>query len=100
MEDELNNRRKKYFQLDNILHDDVFALLESVDRDPEDDIDELMNDSNTEFVADDDFIENDVASVTDHSITKPSANTHRTPARENQKDYMSHIDFTLNHSIN
>ena len=37
--------------MDNNTHDDIFAMLETIENDAEDDIDELMNDSGTEFVA-------------------------------------------------
>ena len=94
----LNNKRKKYFQLDNITHDDVFALLETVDSDAEQDIDDLMNDSDTEFIAEDDILEGDVD--TDYSITTPNANIHVSTLETSEQNGKSVVDFTNHRNKN
>ena len=47
-----DNKRKKYFTLDTFSSNDIYALLDAVDSDNEQD--NLMNDSDTEFIASDD----------------------------------------------
>ena len=48
-----DNNRKKYFHIDSGTASDViFAILDDVMSDDEEDIDNLMNDSDTEFIAD------------------------------------------------
>ena len=48
----MNNKQKWYFHIDkstSIVH--IFALLDTVETDNEDETHELMNDSDTEFIA-------------------------------------------------
>ena len=46
----MNNNRKKYVQIKNhTSSNQIFALLDNVQNDEEEDIKELMNDSDTEF---------------------------------------------------
>ena len=45
-------QRKKYFEWsDTTANDDIFAILHTVGREDEDEIDNLMNNSDTEFFA-------------------------------------------------
>ena len=47
----MNNKRKKYVKVDRETgNDEIFALLDEVNSDLEDDINNLMNDLDTEFV--------------------------------------------------
>ena len=47
----LNNKRKNYVKIDRETGSyEIIALLDEVRSDPENDIDNLMNDSDTEFV--------------------------------------------------
>ena len=47
----MSNKRKKYFKIGRETgNGEIFALLNEVNSDLEDDTDNLMNDSNTEFV--------------------------------------------------
>ena len=48
----MNNNRKRHFHIDrHASTDQVFTLLDAVQSDNEDEIDELMNDFDTEFIA-------------------------------------------------
>ena len=48
---DLNNKRKNYVKIDRETGSyEIIALLDEVRSDPENDIDNLMNDSDTEFV--------------------------------------------------
>ena len=48
----MNNNQKIYFHLDSgASTDQIFALLDTVQSDNEDEINELMNDFDTEFIA-------------------------------------------------
>ena len=48
---DLNNKRKKYVKIDEDAgSDEIFPLLDKVNSDIGDDIDNLMNDLDTEFV--------------------------------------------------
>ena len=48
---DLNNKRKKYVEIDEDAgSDEIFPLLDKVNSDIGDDIDNLMNDLDTEFV--------------------------------------------------
>ena len=50
---DLNNKRKKYVRIDrNTRREENFAILEEVNSDQEEDIDNLINDSDTEFIVD------------------------------------------------
>ena len=49
----MDNARKKYVNIERLSSGEIFALLDSIDRDEEEDIEDIMNDSYTEFVAED-----------------------------------------------
>ena len=50
---DLNNKRKKYVRIDrNTRREENFAILEEVNSDQEEDTDNLINDSDTEFIVD------------------------------------------------
>ena len=52
----MNNNRTKYFHIDGGTSKvQMFVLLDTVQSDNDDEIDELINDSNTEFIALDEF---------------------------------------------
>ena len=74
---DLNDKRKKYVRTDrNTRSGETFALLDEVYSDQEEGIDNLMNDSDTEFIVDENF-DNDVDSD-DEPLTAliPEANIH------------------------
>ena len=61
----------------NIRRDKIFALLDEVESELEDDIDELMNDSDTEFVFEkEDSMKYDVSDDQPKNILIPGANIH------------------------
>ena len=73
----MNNNRKKYVQINNhTSSDQMFALLDKVQSDKEEDIEELMNDSDTEFFANDEDIENVVPNSDNADISTPEASIH------------------------
>ena len=47
----MDNARKKYANIERLSGGDAFALLDSVESDDEVDIENIINDSDTEFVA-------------------------------------------------
>lgn len=47
------NRKKRYYDVTQMSSGSIYALLDAVDSDNEEDIENLMNDSDTEFNADD-----------------------------------------------
>ena len=56
---DLDSKRKKYVKIDQSTESDhIFALLDEVTSDFEDDIDDLMNHSDTEFILEKDTPEN------------------------------------------
>ena len=49
----MDNARKKYVNNERLPSCDIFALLDSIESDDEGDIENIMNDFDTEFVAED-----------------------------------------------
>ena len=59
---DLNDKRKKYVRINrNTRREEIFALLDEVNSDHEEDIENLMNDSDTEFIVDKN-LDNDIDS--------------------------------------
>ena len=90
------NGRKRYFHIDeNASSEQIYALLDVVGSADKDDIDNLMNDSDTEFIAEEEITQ--AASTQDTSLTTPEANLHVVPSdnqlkrkkRTNKKNYGS-----------
>ena len=52
----MDNARKKYANIERLSSGDIFALLDSTKSDNEGDIENIMNDSDTEFVAEDELV--------------------------------------------
>ena len=52
----MDNARKRYFNIESLSSRDIFALLDSIEGDDQGDIENIMNDSDTEFVAKDESI--------------------------------------------
>ena len=50
------NARKKYVNIERLSSSDIFILLDSVERDEDGDIENIMNDSDTEFLAEDESV--------------------------------------------
>ena len=74
---DLNNKRKKCVRIDrNTRSEENFALLDEVNSDQEKDTENLMNDSDTEFIVDEN-LDNDIDSDDEPlSVLIPEANIH------------------------
>ena len=76
--------RKRYFHTDkNAGSEQIYSLLDDVESDDNNDIDNLMNDSDTEFIAEEEIAQ--VASTQDTSLTTPEANLHVVPSDNQSK---------------
>ena len=76
--------RKRYFHLDkNAGSEQIYSLLDDVESDDKNAIDNLMNDSDTEFIAEEEIAQ--VASTQDTSLTTPEANLHVVPSDNQSK---------------
>ena len=81
----MNNNRKKYVQINNHASTDhIFTLLYNVESDEEEDIEELMTDSDTEFYANDKDIENIVPDSDNADILTPEASINF--VKDNEKE--------------
>ena len=74
---DLNNKRKKYIRINrNTRSEEIFALLDEVNSDQEEDIDNLMNDLDIKFILDEN-LDNDIDSDDEPlSVLIPEANIH------------------------
>ena len=52
----MDNARKKYVNIERLYSGDIFGLLDSIESDDEGDIENIMNGSDTEFVAEDESV--------------------------------------------
>ena len=52
----MDNARKKYINMERLSSGDIFSLLDSIESDDEGDIENIMNDSDTEFVVEDESV--------------------------------------------
>ena len=78
------NGRKRYFHIDeNASSEQIYGLLDDVETAGKDEIDNLMNDSDTEFIADEEITQ--AASTQDTSLTIPEANLHAVPSENQSK---------------
>ena len=76
--------RKRYFYIDeNASSEQIYSLLDDVESDHKNDIDNLMNDSDTEFIAEEETAQ--TASTWDTSLTTPEANLHVVPSDNHSK---------------
>ena len=53
---DMDNARKTYVSIERLSSGDIFALLDSIESDDEGDIENIMNDSDTKFVAEDESV--------------------------------------------
>ena len=80
----MTNGRKRYFHIDeNASSKQIYALLDDVKSADEDDLDYLMNDSDTELIAEEEITQ--AASTQDTSLTTPEANLHVVPSDNQSK---------------
>ena len=52
----MDNARKKYVNIERLSSGDIFALFDSIENNDEGDIENRMNDFDTEFVAEDESV--------------------------------------------
>ena len=79
----MTNVRKKYFHIDkNASSEQIYALLDDVEKVDENGIYNLMNDSYTEFIAEE-IIQ--PASTQDTFLTTPGVNLHVVPSNNQSK---------------
>ena len=75
----VTNDRKRYFHIDEkASSEQIYALVDDIESADEDDIDNLMSDSGTEFIAEEELTQ--AASTQDTSLTTPEANLHVVPS--------------------
>ena len=78
------NSRKKYFHIDGkASNEQIYALLDDVDSADENDIDNLINDSDTEFIAEEEITQ--AARTQDTSLATPDANLQVVPSDNQSK---------------
>ena len=78
----------------------MFALLDKVQSDEEEDIEELMNDSDTEFLANDEDIENVVPNSDNADISTPEASIHIVIDNEKEQGKkFEDVQFQWRHNI-
>ena len=80
----VTNGRKRYIHIDeNPSSEKTFPLLDDVESANEDDIDNLMNDSDRELIPEEEITK--AASTQDTSLTTPEANLHLIPSDDQSK---------------
>ena len=78
------NDRKRYFHIDkNASSEQIYALLVDVESADEDDIDNLLNDSDTELIAEGEVTQ--AIGIQDTSLTTPEANFQVIPSDNQSK---------------
>ena len=83
----MDNARKKYVIIKRLSSGDVFALLDSMESDAEGDLENIMNDSDTEFVAEDESVistnifRKEEISDQSSSVSVPEASIHILPTQ-------------------
>ena len=93
----MNNNRKKYVQIKNhTFSDQILALLDNAQSDEEEDIEELMNDSDTVFSANDKDIDNIVPDSDNANILTPEASIHI--VKDNEKEQGKNCKASLKKS--
>ena len=76
--------RKRYFDIDeNASSEQIYALLDDIEGDDKNDTDNLMNDSDTEFIAEEELTQ--AVSTQDTSLTTPEANLHVVPSHNQSR---------------
>ena len=88
------NRRKRYFQIDeNASSEQIYALLDDAESADEDDIDNVMNDSDTEFIAEEEIKQ--ATSTQDTSLTTPDVNLHVVPSDNQSKKKETQLEHDV-----
>ena len=66
----MDDARKEYVNIERLFSGDIFGMLDSIESGGEGDIEDVMNDSDTEFVAEDELIISIILLVKKRSVTK------------------------------
>ena len=74
----MNKTRKKYINAEQLSSEEIFAVLDSIDSDDEDEVDDLINDSDTEFVSEESLFSGPSNSNSGHSVLVPQTSIHVT----------------------
>ena len=74
----MNKARKKYINAAQLSNEEIFAVLDSIDSDDKDEVNNLINDSDTEFVSNESFFSEPSNSNSGHSMLVPQASIHAT----------------------
>ena len=74
----MDNPRKKYYKItEKTGSDDIYAILDEIDSDLDEELDNEMNDSDTEFVVEEDIDLRPEAATGLSNILTPNANIHK-----------------------
>ena len=85
----VTNRRKRYFPIDeNANSEQIYALLDYAESGDKDNINNLINDSDTELTAEEEITQ--AASTQDIFLTAPGANLHAVPSHNQSKKKKNH----------
>ena len=81
---------KKYYHVDqDTTSNEIFAMFDQVNSETESDIEELLNYSDTEFIADEPLSQENEIESRDSSVLVPEANVHIDPSNEEPEDPLS-----------
>ena len=93
---ELKNKRKRYYHIDeNTSSNEVFAILSEVESNDESEIDDIMNDSDTEFISIEPLTQPDEEENRKSAVLVPEANVHVVsvePERSNDSEVSQLLD--------
>ena len=90
----MDNARKKYVNIERLSSGDIFALLDLVESDDEGDTENIMNDSDTDFVAEDEsinstnIIRKEKIGNQSSSVSVPEASIHILPTKTRMKQIL------------
>ena len=98
----MDNGRRKYVHIESLSIGDIFALLDSIESDDEGNIANIINDSNTEFVVEDEsaistnIIRKEEIGDQSSSVSVPEASIHILPTQtEDETDKWLQLDSNL-----
>ena len=83
----MDNGRRKYVHIESLSTGDIFALLDSIESDDEGNIANIINDSNSEFVVEDEsaistnIIRKEEIGDQSSSVSVPEASIHILPTQ-------------------
>ena len=82
----MDNPRKKYYKItEKTGSDDIYAILDEIDSDLDEELDNEMNDSDTEFVVEEDIDLRPEAATGVSNILTPNANIHKVSPADNNE---------------